>query len=294
MAFLKHTLMILSCLLVVACKPDKQQERVSEVICTYSILEDIVQNIAGDEIRVASIVPRLSDPHTFEPIPESFVVVEKAKIIFAHGLHFEGWLEKILKSHAGKVVYVASHHPARRVGQGLFDPHTWLNPSFMLTSIPIIVDSLTKAYPEKAHDFQVRGDIYQKKLKLLDKEIREELNSLPSHVKRIVLTTHDAFHYFGEHYGIEFIAPLGISTDAEPTPSAIQNMIDRIKKDDIRAIFIENLSNQKSVEQIVKETRVEIDGTLYADSLSKEGEPASTYLDMLRYNAHAIKKALLS
>ncbi len=286
--------MIFSCLLVVACEPHKQQERLSEVVCTYSILQDIVQNIAGDEIRVTSIVPRLSDPHIFEPTPESFVAVEKAKIIFAHGLHFEGWLEKILKSHAGKVIYVASHHPARRVGKGLFDPHTWHNPLFMLTSLPIIIDSLSKAYPEKAHGFRVRGEVYEKKLKLLDKEIRAEFDSLLPQVKRIVLTTHDAFHYFGEHYGIEFIAPLGISTDAEPTPFAIQNMIDRIKKDDIRAIFIENLSNQKSVEQIVRETGAEIDGTLYADSLSKESGPAPTYLEMLRYNANAVKKALLS
>lgn len=277
----------------VACTPKEEKQSI-EIVCTYSILADIVQNIAGDNFKVATLVPRLSDPHTYEPRPDDFIFVEHAKIIFAHGLHFEGWLDKILGPHKLKVTYVANHHPARNLDGKMVDPHTWHNPIFMLSSLPVIVDTLSKAYPEQAPQFKTRGDLYAQKLQALDREIESVFADLPPTIKRIVMTTHDAFHYFGERYGIEFIAPLGISTDAEPTPTAIQHMIDRIKKDDIRALFIENLSNQKSVEQISRETSASIDGTLYADSLSKEDGPAATYLEMLRYNTQAVKKALLS
>lgn len=292
MGFLKLLLILF---LAAGCSEKKDVRNSKTVVATYSILADVTANIAqGSDVEVRTLVPRLSDPHTYEPKPEDIASLNDAKIILAHGLRFEGWLDRILGANTDKVTYIASHHPVRKLNDGSTDPHTWHNPKLMLTSVPAIQEALSKAFPAHAELFKKNAATYAKKLEALDQEIENIFTDLPKNVKRIVLTTHDAFYYFGERYGIEFISPVGITTEAEPKAQAISKIIERIRSEDIRAVFIENLSNQKSLQQIATETNSEIDGTLYADSLSLENGPAATYLEMLRYNTTQIKKALLS
>ena len=280
--------------LATACGEKKEPPSKMTIVTTYSILADIISHITeGSGIEVKTLVPRLSDPHTYEPKPEDFVLLSHANLIFAHGLRFEGWFERILGTHKECVTFVAAPHPTRILDDGSIDPHTWHDPTLMKMSIPLIVEKLSINFPAYAGLFHSNAENYIKNLEDLDMEIASLFKNLPTSTKRIVLTTHDSFYYFGKRYGIEFIAPLGITTDAEPKAQTLSKIIERIKKEGIRAIFIENLSNQHSLHQISKETGIDINGILYADSLSEEKGPAATYIEMLRYNATAIRNALV-
>lgn len=274
-----------------------------KVVASFSVLGDFARQVGGDTVDVDIIVPENSDPHVYQPTPDDVKKVAKADIILINGLGFEGWFERLLNNSGGKakVVTVTSKVKPRTIldskqGTSVYDPHAWHS----VTNAILYVDEVEKAFsslrPTSKKIFKKNATLYRVELTKLHDWIVDKYKSLkiPHHM---VVTTHDAFWYYGETYGITFLSPVGISTEAEPSAAAVAQLIETVREKDIRAVFIENLSNRKLIEQIAQETKTMVDGTLYADSLSdpkQPDSPAKTYIEMIRHNTNEIVKGLQS
>lgn len=277
-------------------------EKKLKVVATFSILGDLTRQIGGEDVDVDIIVPENSDPHIYEPKPLDVKKLNQADLVIVNGLGFEGWFDRLITNsgYKGEVI-VAAKAVAPRIlhmsqGVNAEDPHAWHNVKNALLYVDEIKQALQKKLPEKKEAIQARAKAYAHVLEDLDQWVHAQFKGIDSrHLK--VITTHDAFAYFGAEYGIEFLSPVGISTDAQPTAAKVAELITIIKEQNIRAIFIENLADGRLVSEIAKEANVEVDGTLYADSLSNPSDlksPARTYVEMIRYNTIALYKKLIS
>lgn len=273
-----------------------------KVVCTFSILSDLVKTIGGDAVIVETIVPINTDPHTYQPTPSNAKSLANADLVFVNGLNFEGWIDRLIAAsgYQGNIIIAAqdiSPRSAQDLSQDIektptIDPHAWHNVQNAVAYVRVITDALIIRQPQQREKIQARSQEFIHKLQDLDQWIIRQINSIPPE-KRIVVTTHDAFWYYGDAYGIQFLSPVGVSTDAQPSAAAMAGLIRQIQQQDIRAVFIENLSNSRLVNQIAKETHVKIGGVLYADSLSEETGPAATYIQMIRHNTAEIINALM-
>ena len=267
------------------------------VVATFSILGDMVERIGGDKVAVTTLVGPDGDAHVYQPIPGDARAVSQAEILVVNGLSFEGWLDRLVEaSHFGGVRVVATdgidpiaiadrgHHDA-------FDPHAWQSLANALIYIDNITAALATADPGNA-DFYHRNRVaYVAEIEALEAEVRRLFAELPAD-RRTVVTSHDAFGYFSEAYGLHFVAPHGVSTESEASATAVAALIRQIRQEGIEAVFLESITDSRLLEQITSETRASIGGTLYSDALSGPGGPASTYLDMMRYNATTLAQAL--
>ncbi|MBW8309667.1 MAG: zinc ABC transporter substrate-binding protein [Candidatus Paracaedibacteraceae bacterium] len=273
-----------------------------KIVATFSILGDLIRNVGGDTIDVKFIVPENSDPHVYQPTPQDAALLAKADLVFVNGLDFEGWFERLISNsgYKGKVI-VAGKNVSPRIlvgsqGTAVDDPHAWHCVKNAILYVEVIAEALIEARPDLKELILKNKIDYLKKLENLDAWVEEQYTPFPIN-KRLVVTTHDAFWYYGGSYKITFLSPVGISTDAEPSAASVAHLIKEIKAKDIRAIFIESLSSRKLVEEIAAEAGVTVDGTLYADSLSSPHDspaPAPTYIDMIRHNTLEIVKGLKS
>lgn len=273
-----------------------------KVTASFSIIGDFVTQIGGEDVDVDIIVPENSDPHIYQPTPKDVRKVTHADLVFINGFGFEGWFERLINNAGGKgkIVTVTTNIIPRTLmdakGQSVYDPHTWHDVNNALVYVDNIEQAFIAVRPDLAAKFKHNADRYRQQLRELHAWIKKQLqdSSIPSH---LVVTTHDAFWYYGQAYGVTFISPVGISTQAEPSAAVVAQMIKEIRAKNIRAIFVENLSNRKLIEQIAEETRTKVDGILYADSLSDprlSDSPAKTYIEMMRYNTLEIVKGLKS
>ena len=282
------------------------------LVVTFSILQDIVGNVAGEEFEVESVVPLGTDPHVYEIKPGDIKKIIKpgdknaAAAVFLIGLGFEGSLENIIEhsKFSGLVVKVtgSSSEKENKVKVRLLtkgkkpvaDPHVWGSVKNVMVMVRNIRDALVRIDPKKAKIYQENAEKYMAKLQQMHKKIIRTLSKIPEE-KRKVVTTHDAFYYYGEEYNVKFLAPIGISTESEPSARDISKIIDLVKKNGIRAIFFEKIANMKLIKQIAEETGVKINpeqDVLYADSLSKQNGPAATYIKMMWHNTLLIAKKL--
>nr|WP_231502051.1 metal ABC transporter substrate-binding protein [Herbaspirillum sp. RV1423] len=270
------------------------------VVASFSILGDIVANVGGDRIAVTTLVGPDQDAHVFQPAPDHIKSVAHAKLVVINGLGFEGWMERVVQSanYRGDIVVASNGIAVRdRVGDehddhaghddahhhGKNDPHAWQNPANVVVYTRNIVAALSKLDPSGATVYRKNGETYIAKLNELDRWAMQQFAQFPD-VKRKVITSHDAFEYFGAHYQVRFLAPQGVSTDSEPSAKEVANLIRQIRQEKIRAVFIENMSSPKLLQQISKEAGVTLGGKLYADALSQADGPAPTYLKLMRYN----------
>lgn len=266
------------------------------VVTTFSVLTDFVKIIGGDDVAVTTIVPLKSDPHTYQPTPTDVRAIANADLVIINGLGFEGWIERLIAAsgYKGRVITAAEDVKPRTLmqkGVPTYDPHTWHDVQNAVLYVKTITKALVTHRPCKAGDIQKRSDAYQRELIDLDGWVRSMLNKIPQD-KRLVVTTHDAFWYFGQAYNVIFLSPVGISTDAEPSAASVARLIKMIKREKIQAVFIENLSSKRLIEQISKETGVAIDGTLYADSLA-DGN-AQSYIATVKLNTQTIANGFFS
>ena len=268
------------------------------VLASFSILGDIVARIGGDRIAVSTLVGPDQDAHVYQPTPDDIKKVTHAKLIVVNGLGFEGWLERLAHSanYKGEIVTASAGIQAREMQEEgdhamHADPHAWQNPLNVVVYAGNIVQALTRLDPAGAAVYKRNGDAYIAALKQLDGWAAAQIGAIPA-AKRRIITSHDAFHYFGAHYGVEFIAPQGMSTDSEPSAKEVAGMIRQMKKEGIKAVFIENMTSPKLLQQISREAGVEAGGKLYSDALSAPGGVASDYLAMMRYNVGQILTGL--
>ena len=267
-----------------------------QVVSSFSILGDIVRNVGGDRIEVVDIVGRNSDAHVFQPTPLTAQQVANADIVFVNGLGFEGWIARLIEASGfkGPVITAAAGITAKSftdTGQVIEDPHAWHS----IANVKIYVQNISKALqehdPEHAAEYQSRAATYLVKLEELESWVRQAFQKVPL-VRRKVITAHDAFQYFGQAYGINFLAPVGVSTEAEPSAHDVAKLIEQIKRESIKAVFVENIANPRLINQIAAETQVDISGVLYSDALSEASEPASNYIAMMKHNVMTLAKAM--
>jgi zinc/manganese transport system substrate-binding protein len=273
--------------------PARAQQK-TNVVASFSILGDFVRNVGGDRVVVTTLVGPNGDAHVYTPTPQDAKKVADARLVVVNGLGFEGWLPRLVKSSGGKATVVtATQGIAPRKLDSHEDPHAWQSVANAKIYIGNIRDALAQADPAGADAYKANADAYLAKLASLDDEVKAAVATIPA-VHRKVISTHDAFGYFAAAYGVEFIAPQGVSTDSEPSAKDIAVIITQLKISKIPAVFLENIADPRLMRRIAAETGAKIGGTLYSDSLTPENGDAPTYIDMVRHNIKALTSALTS
>ena len=278
----------------------RQAAKPLQVVATFSILGDMVREIGGEHVVVKTIVGPGADAHSFEPTPRDIQALAKAQVLVLNGLDFETWLPRLVQSSGFKGAQVMASKGVTvrhleddeahdgEAGHGHHesdvDPHAWQSLSNGMIYAQNIADGLTQAAPAHGSYFKNRAKLYIEQMKKLDAEIKQAFADIPQE-KRRVITSHDAFGYFEQAYGIHFISVSGLSNDAEPSARDVAAIIDRAKKEKVAGVFVEQGLNPKMVSQIARETGAKVGGALYSDTLAKSDQPASTYLGMFSWNA---------
>jgi zinc/manganese transport system substrate-binding protein len=233
-----------------------------------------------------------SDVHVYSPTPADAKKIADAKLAIVNGLGLEGWLPRLLKSAGSKAAIVTATQgiATRKLGSDA-DPHAWQSVANAGTYIANIRDALAAADPAGAEAYRANAAAYQVKLDALDREVRAAVAQIPQG-RRKVISSHDAFGYLASSYGIEFIAPSGVSTESEASARDIARIITQIRSQKIPAVFLENISDPRLIGRISAETGARVGGTLYSDSLTGEKGDAPTYIDMVRHNIRSLTDAL--
>lgn len=282
---------ILLCILLLIASPVHAAERLN-VVASFSILGDFVRNVGGDRVNLTTLVGADSDVHVYTPAPSDAKRVADAKLVIVNGLGLEGWLPRLVQSSGSKaqIVTASAGIAPLKLGSGA-DPHAWQSVPNAKVYITDIANALVAADPDDAEVFRAQAKAYLEKLDALDREVRDAIGTIPPE-RRKVITTHHAFGYFAAEYGVQFIAPLGVSTETEPSARDIAGIIGQIKAERIPALFLENISDDRLIRRIAAETGATVGGTLISDSLTGEKGPAPTYIDMVRHNIKALTSAL--
>ena len=287
-----------------------------KTVASFSILGDMVREVGGDRVEVVTLVGPDSDAHVFSPTPADAKTLAGADMFFVNGLGFEGWMERLEKSSGfkGKVVvastgvaprtmieeeghehgaaeedHVERHHDEEEVT----DPHAWQDLANGKLYVVNIRDALIAANPDGKRTYEANAAKYLGEIMQEDDAVKAALAALPE-ARRKIITSHDAFGYFGAAYGLEIIAPEGVSTESEASAQDVAKIIRQIKAEKIPAVFLENITDHRLLDQIARETGAKIGGTLYSDALSGPDGPAPTYLDMFRHNIGTLAAALSS
>jgi len=267
------------------------QDRVN-VVASFSILGDLVRNVGGDRVDVTTLVGPNGNVHVYTPAPSDARKIAQARLLVVNGLGLEGWLPRLVQAAGSKATIVEASKGITQLSVGAAaDPHAWQSVANAKIYVANIRDALDTADPAGAAIYQANAQNYLAKLDALDREVREAVAQIPPG-RRKVISTHQAFGYFAAAYGIEFIAPSGVSTESEPGARDIAGIIRQIKTEAIPAVFLENISDDRLMRQISAETGARIGGTLYSDSLTDEKGEAPTYIDMVRHNIRVLTSAL--
>lgn len=281
--------------------PALAQEKV-KVVATFSILADLARQVGGDRVEVSSLVGPDGDAHVFQPSPADARKVADAKVVVLNGLGLEGWLERFIKASGAKPQLVVASRQAKLIAAGKddhghghshagSDPHAWQDIGNAKAYVAAIREGLSAADPAGKDAYATNAASYVAKLDTLETEIKAAVATIPA-ARRKVITTHDAFAYFGRAYGIKFIAPQGVSTEAEATARDVARIIRQVKAEKVPAVFLENVSDDRLIQRIAKESGAKIGGKVYSDALSEPNGPAGTYLDMMRNNIREFSAAL--
>ncbi|MFG1375355.1 metal ABC transporter substrate-binding protein [Xanthobacter autotrophicus] len=288
------------------------------VVASFSILGDFVKQVGGDRVVVTTIVGPNGDAHVYQPTPADAKAVAAAKVVVVNGLGFEGWMDRLIKASGTKApVVVASKGITPRTGfddhdedekpkakdkhakeehghdHGGIDPHAWQSIANAKVYVANVRDGLIAADPDGRDAYTANASAYLGRLDTLETEVKAALARIPAEQRRII-TSHDAFGYFGEAYGVVLVAPEGVSTESEASARDVARIIRQIKAQKIPAVFMENVTDPRLMQRIAKETNAKIGGTLYSDALSDDKGPASTYIDMMRSNVRELSAALAS
>ena len=263
-----------------------------KVVSTFSILGDMVQNIGGNNIELTTLVGANGDGHVYEPTPADAKSVAAADVVFVNGLGFEGWINRLVKAsgYKGKVI-VATKGIKELKFEGELDPHAWQDLSNGRIYIKNIKNALIDVDPNNSDIYKKNFIAYDKILESMEKSTKDKFANIPKK-KRKVITSHDAFLYFGRAYGIDFRSPVGVTTESEPSAGEFAELITKMRKDNIKALFAENITDPRLIKQLAKEVNAQIGGTLYSDALSDNSEPANTYINMFKYNVNELATIL--
>ncbi|PZU90583.1 MAG: ABC transporter substrate-binding protein [Chelatococcus sp.] len=282
------------------------QERLP-VVASFSILADFVKEVGGDRVTVSTLVGPDGDAHVYSPTPADAKSVAGAKLIVVNGLKFEGWMTRLIRSSGSKAPVAtattgikpleADDHDDDHDKKGHahdhagVDPHAWQDAANAKIYVANIRDALSKADPAGKSTYEANASAYLARLDAVDAEVKAAVARIPAD-RRKAITTHDAFGYFVKAYGIAFIAPQGVSTESEASAKDVARIIRQVKTQKVPAVFLENVTNPRLIEQIARESGAKVGGRLYSDALSAPTGPAGTYIAMMKHNISQIEKAL--
>ncbi|MDO9291887.1 MAG: metal ABC transporter substrate-binding protein [Hydrogenophaga sp.] len=279
-----------------------------KAVTSFSILGDLVRQVGGDRVAVEVLVGPGSDAHVFQPTPSQARLVGQAQIVFSNGLGFEGWMTRLLNtaSYKGRHVVASQgikpiqaeedhddHQPGEKHGHHHedADPHAWQSVPNTMVYVGNIAKGLCAADAAGCDTYQKNAAAYTAQLRALDADIKAAWASIPT-AQRKVITSHDAFAYYAKAYGVKFLAPQGVNTDSEASAKGVAQLVRQIKKEQIKALFVESISDPRLIAQIGRETGVKPAGELFSDSLSNAQGPAASYVAMMRANTTALTQAI--
>lgn len=263
-----------------------------DAVASFTVLADIVKQVGGDHVKVKSLVGPNGDPHTFEPTPQDSQALAQADVVFVSGLGMEGWMDRLISAsgYKGTVVVASNGVNTRKMeedGKTITDPHAWNSMHNGVIYATNVMNALIKADPDDAADIRHSGERYIQQLQKLDSWAKSEFAGV-AQSKRKVLTSHDAFGYFGQRYGVTFLAPVGFSTEAEASASDVAAIIKQLRAEHITIYFMENQTDPRLVKQIASETGAQPGGELYPEALSAASGPAPTYEAAFKHNVETL------
>lgn len=267
-----------------------------KAVASFTVLADVVKQVGGKHVSVSSLVKPDGDPHEFEPSPADAKSLKAADVVFVSGLGLEGWMDRLISAsgYKGTPVTVSDGIKTREMnedGKTIADPHVWNSPVNVKVWVKNIETTLASADPADKDEFKANATAYLKKLDELDRYAHSKFDTIPDD-RRKILTSHDAFGYFGREYNVKFLSPLGVSTETEASAGDVAKLIEQIKAEHVKTYFFENSNDPRLVKQVAKATGAEPGGELYVESLSKAKGPAPTYEKMFRYNVDQISAAI--
>ncbi|MBE2182019.1 MAG: zinc ABC transporter substrate-binding protein [Anaerolineae bacterium] len=310
----KFILATLLTILIVSARVSSGQNVPLNVLATTTIVADVAQNVAGDLFTVQSLLPPNTDIHAYEPTINDARRISGVDLILAVGAGYESFLTSLIEN-VGENIPVAvmnsglelralgrdihapeaaiSDHKLACEAQGNCDPHTWMDPAYVIGWVNNIVEAFSAADPANARVYRANGDAYIIELEALDAEITEMIEQIPA-ARRILITNHEFLNYFADRYGFEVAGTVlpGVSTGGEPDPRSMAALIALIREAGVPAIFAEVSANPQLAETVAQEAGVQVITNLYSESLSDAEGDAPTYLDLMRHNAQAIAAAL--
>lgn len=269
------------------------------VTASFSILGDIVRNVGGERVDVTTLVGPDEDAHVFAPRPADAKTLLASRLVVVNGMNFEPWADKLIRSagYKGALLEASRGVKPRSLGKEPAthghgghqeaDPHAWQSPLNVVIYARNIAQTLSKLDPAGAALYQANAQAYAKKLLALDQWIKAEIDAIPQE-KRKVITSHDAFGYFSAQYGVTFLAAQGMSTEAEPSAKQMAHLIRQIRRERIRAVFMENMGNPQRIAQLGKDAGATVGASLYADALSSPDKPGANYLGLMHHNVTAL------
>lgn len=304
-AFVFPAVLLLLCALTSGCehsgKISNRNTNRLQIVCTTTMIEDLVRNLVGETADVTGIMRAGEDPHIYNVRPRDAEQIADADIVFTNGYHLESTLEKVIKNNAaGPVIALAEKAVPKPLGSivdeasAAPDPHCWMSVPHFRGYLQHALDGLISIDPDNAEAYRANARQYDNQLQSLDMWIRNQITSIPTD-KRVIVTSHDAFQYLAQAYGLDVRAMIGISTAEAPRPQEIERIEELIRNRKVKALFIET-STSSTLNTLVKKsaaaTGATIGGVLYSDSLDEPGEPAGSYLGMMRHNVSTIADAL--
>ncbi|MDY1037188.1 metal ABC transporter substrate-binding protein [Lelliottia sp. CFBP8978] len=291
---MKHTGVVIA--LVLGVMSHGALAKTLNVVTSFSVLGDMAQEVGGDRVKVTTLVGPDGDPHTFEPSPKDSAALSKADVVVVNGLGLEGWLDRLVKASGFKgTLVVASEgvktHTLEEEGKTVTDPHAWNSAANGARYAQNILQGLVKADPQDKTAFEAAAQPYIAQLTQLDSWAKSRFSQIPRE-KRRVLTSHDAFGYFGRAYDVDFIAPQGLSSESEASAAQVADIINQIKADGVKTWFMENQLDPRLVKQIANATGAQPGGELYPEALTAKGGAADTYVKAFRHNVNTIADSM--
>lgn len=289
-------LLIVLALMVSACggQPASDSGQSAPVVLTSTpLLADVTRNIAGDRVKVDSLLPLGADPHAYQPTPQDAARVSDSNLIIVNGAGYEQFLNPLLENARGKTTVLEASTGVRpREEAGAVDPHMWLDPENVIVYVQNIRDALTRLDPAGADVYKSNADRYIAQLKDLDAYIQEQVGQIPSE-RRMLVTNHEALGYFADKYGFKVVGTVirSFSSDASPSARQLAGLIDQVRSSGAPAIFLDASDSDTFAKQIADETGVKVVTDLHLESLT-DGAPAATYIDMMKHNVTEIVSAL--
>lgn len=278
--------------LAALCATPLAMAKTLETVASFTVLADIVKQVGGEHVEVKSLVGPNGDPHSFEPTPQDSQALAKADVVFVSGLGLEGWMDRLISAseYKGHVVVASAGITTRTMeeeGKTVTDPHAWNSMKNGEIYASNVMNALIAADPQDANDFRQRGAAYIARLQKLDEWAADQFAAIPA-AKRKVLTSHDAFGYFGQRYGVTFMSPVGFSTESEANGADVAGLITQLKKEHIHSYFIENQTDPRLVQQIASATGARPGGELYPEALTEKGGAADSLEAAFRHNVTAM------